>query len=179
MFNFWYNCSVQVWSREPEAGRFSSDFWGPSGGLPRQRISRIFFTRLFSLRLWTGSSGGQVTPFSSLHNIILNTFRVVSVLWRLLEFSRAFSFMCHSYFEKKFLWRLNISFFRTSMTYERESSTQYNSLHNTEPTQNVFNIILWRLLFSTLFYFQFSFTSTLFNFPWNLIQHFLTGNGSS
>ena len=41
-------------------------------------------------------------------------------------------------------------FFWTTMTYERESSTRYNSLHNTKTTQNVFNIILWRLLLEIL-----------------------------
>ena len=89
----------------------------------------------------------NVDPFamSSLHNIILNTFRVVLVLWRQLhrvELSLSYVIVVL----KKSSCGDGISFFRTTMTYERGSSTRYNSLHNTKTTQYVFNIILWRLL---------------------------------
>ena len=107
-----------------------------------------------------------VLKCSSLHNIILNMFCVILVLWRLLESGLSFSFLRHS-FSKKFLWRQKVQiewvdgnapplqceryistriFFRTTMTCERESLIPFNSLHNTKTTQNVFDIILWRLL---------------------------------
>ena len=50
---------------------------------------------------------GNIIQGSSLHNIILITFRVILVLWRLLETGLSFSFLRHSC-SKKFLWRLKV-----------------------------------------------------------------------
>ena len=49
-------------------------------------------------------------------------------------------------------------FLITTMTYKRESSTWFNSLHNTKTTKNVLNIILWRLLVLWLCWFFMLFT---------------------
>ena len=67
-----------------------------------------------------------ITFLSSLHNIILNSFRLVLVLWSLF-----------------ILLNYDIG--------KRESLLVGNRLHNTKTTQNVFNIILWRLLLSDTF----------------------------
>ena len=68
---------------------------------------------------------------SSLHNIILNVFHVILVLWRLLFLVEAFSFLHHSC-SKKFLWRWKVHIVWVGLY---TKSVSYLS-QNTQPRNN-------------------------------------------
>ena len=99
--------------------------------------------------------GNKPRPKISLHNIILNVFRLVLVLWSLLETNRAFSFMRHRC-SKKFECRWKVHIVWVGLYFPRTLSTNLHYLSRshfewilhqvTNTRRNAFNIMLWRLL---------------------------------
>ena len=82
----------------------------PSYRSPRSESSQIIFSPSRSQFPWAWYdhfTDLNIQFRSSLHNIILNTFCVILVLWRLLESGLSFSFLRQSC-SKKFLWRLKV-----------------------------------------------------------------------
>ena len=98
----------------------------------RTKLKQDRFETCFKDRAMWREEGTDIKKKSSLHNIILNVFRVILVLWRLLFLVEAFSFLHHSC-SKKFLWRWKVhivwvGLYTKSVSYLSQNTNNNNDI---------------------------------------------------